>query len=143
MVASNEQIVALYEGGMSVEELCLAMPDLDRTAIKIALESGSKVYREKQAKSGEVFSSDEYDIARQVLAGLMINSESDQVKYRSAKLILDERLGRRDQKGIKHINFNINLVNQQIAEAKLAEKRALEKVIDVDPEHKHLKEIAA
>lgn len=139
-VASEEQLAALYESGMSVEELSQAF-GYEPTAIKVTLERTSKLFRERVADSSEVFSKDEYDTARQVLARLMVTSDSDQVKFRAAKLVMFEKLGRNDQKGLRSVNLNINVLNQHIREVEEAEKRALTKTVEVDPRHAHLKAI--
>ena len=136
----EEQLVSLYEGGMSVDELTAAF-GYETAAVKLALQKGSRVYRERVANDQEVFSKDEYDTARQVLTRLMVTSDSDQVKFRAAKLVMFEKLGRNDQKGLRSVNLNINVLNQHIREVEAAEKRALEKQVTIDPRHEHLKAI--
>jgi hypothetical protein len=141
---SNEQLVALYEGGMTIEELQLSSPDLSIVSIKMALMNGSAEYRKKNAgKKEEMFSDDEYNLARSGILHLAIGAESEQVRFRALTRIIDEKKGRKDIRGLSPFGGNIQILNQFIREAEVAEKRAMAKVIDVAPEHTHLKEIAA
>ncbi len=143
---SNDQVVSLYEsleGNISIEDLVEAFDGAYKpTAIKIALMNGSRTYRDKVKQNQEEFSEDDKEGAKQVLRNLMISADSDMVRLRAACRIYDEKKGRKDIQTAKTMNFSLTLINQQFQEADKAIAAAKAKVIEINPEHKHLKEIA-
>lgn len=144
-VASNLQVVSLYEQGMSPEEIQMACKEdsvpLELEAIKLALYNGSALYRSRVKAQEEDFTDDDYQLSGKILKNLMLSAESDYVKLRAIIRLRDEKKGRLEKKGM-NINFSMTLVNEKLASEK-AIQAAREKVIDIDPKHKHLKEIAA
>jgi hypothetical protein len=136
-------IATLYEEGATVEELKQLFPDLETDAIKLSLMQNSALYRKRVKDNAEVFSSDSFQTAQQVIESFMNSVDNPNLAFRAAKLILDQKLGLRDKKGMKSLNVNIQTINQQIIQAAEIEKRAKERIVDIDPKHAHLKEIAA
>lgn len=145
---SNDQIVALYEssnGTLSIDELCEAFDGKWKpAAIKIALLNGSSLYRQKVKDGEATFDSNDKDTAMSVLRQLMISADSDVVKFRAATLVFDEVTGKRKATTTaKNMNFSVTLINQQMIAAEKAIEIAKSKIVEIDPRHKHLKEISA
>lgn len=137
-------IAQLYDAGdVTIEDLKQMFPDLEVDAIKLSLVQNSILYRQRLKDKGEVFSESAHDRAQQVIEQMMESADCDAVRFRCAKLVLDEKKGLRDVKNLKTINVNIQVINQQMKAAEEAERKAKMKVIDVDERHQHLKEIAA
>lgn len=113
---TNAQIVSAYDNSdISVDELAQAF-DLEIGAVKMALNSGSKKFRENLKTSEEYFDKTDVDFARETMVGLM-QCEIDAVRFKSAKYILDEKKGRNDVKELAHTNINVNLINIQMQRA--------------------------
>lgn len=139
---TNIEIVSLYEnsdGELSIDDICSLMPDLDKGLIRMVLENNSKLYREKHCapapmivdKNLSSFNPDDDQLAHQAIRGLLL-SENPSVALKAAKLIIDEKRGRRDvRSGLRKINFNINLLNTQLEQQKRARELATGEVIDI------------
>lgn len=142
---SAKQIVELYEAsdGLSPEDIVSCCPGLELGAVKLALAQNSKVYREKVKNSEAKFTDDDFSLAHQVMVGLMASSEMDNVKFRAAKFVINENKGRHDVQALSGLNINMNQINVQLADIQRLKEKAMNKVIDIDPEHEKLKEIAA
>ena len=145
MSSADSQIVALYEHEtepMTIEEICQAT-ELDETVVKVALMQGSRKYNEALQKSTEEFSTSDKEMMKMVMKQLAMSSEAPNVRFRAAKYVYEEAKGRNDvRSAVKSVNINVNTFNQTYLEIEAAKRRALEKVVDVNPEHAHLKEIA-
>jgi hypothetical protein len=142
---SNTQIVSLYEssdGKLSIEELHEAFDgEIRPAAIKIALLQGSKLYRQKQKEQDELFTKDDRDLAVSVFRQLAMGADADAVRLRAAQKIFDVSTGRDVAQVAKSGTFNVTLISQHMMEAEDAIKRARGKVIEINPEHKHLQEM--
>lgn len=141
---STQQIVVLYEDiadPMSIEDICAAT-DLDETSVRMALLQGSVKYNKELQNNQAEFPLADKEMAKMVMKQLMMSSESPQVRARMARFIYEESIGRNDTRSLKGANINVTLFNQTLQDVEKAEKIAVGKVIDVDPRHKHLKEIA-
>jgi hypothetical protein len=141
---SNDQIVSIYEsseGKLTPEEIVEAFDNsIPLGAVKIALMNGSNLYRQKVKQNKERFTEEDEELAKTVARQLLIAADSDVVKARMVKLVFDERSGRND-KTAKNLNVSVTLISQQYEMAEKAIQAAKEKAIEVDPKHKHLKEI--
>jgi hypothetical protein len=136
-------IATLYEEGATVEELKQLFPDLELDAIKMSLMQNSALYRKRIKDNNEVFSNDTFQRALQVIESQLESIDNQNLAHRAAKLVIYQRMGLLDKKGMKSLNVNIQTINQQIIQAAEIEKRAKERIVDIDPKHAHLKEIAA
>jgi hypothetical protein len=84
-------------------------------------------------KDPQLFSEDDERTAVLVM-GQLLNHENENIQFRSAKFIINERKGRHDRGNLKNLNINVNLINEQMKRVKEAKQRALSKVIDVPAE---------
>lgn len=145
---SNAQVVAVYEdaqGELSIDELFeIFEGEIPKGVIKLTLMNGSTLFRSKIKKDdSSVWTSEDEEMTRRLLLQLATNADSDIVKFRAITRIRDEAAGRLDVKGmIKTTNISVTLM-QQFAEAEDAIKAAKAKVITVNPEHKHLKQLVS
>lgn len=120
---TNSQIVSAYENSnISVDQLAEVF-DLEIGVVKMALNSGSRKFRQNLKESTEYFDKKDVDFARDAMVGLL-QCEIDAVRFRSAKYILDEKKGRNDVKELSHTNINVNLINVQMQRAIEAADRA-------------------
>lgn len=135
----NTQIVELYENS-DLEPIAIAESlGLEEESVKMVLISNSSKFRKEARKDKTLFTSDEFELAKQRMAQL-IWSEKDNVAYRASKFILYENLGRNDAQTLKNLNINVNLINDQMAAAKKAIEAGKNKVIDIPAEVSHLAE---
>jgi len=142
------QIIKLYEqeeGNITIPELVgLFENRFSETAIKMVLMQGSELYRKLDAegKSG-AFNDDDLARSKAVLRGFMdmVNVEPH-LAFRSAKLIFDEKTGKRGQKNVvQNINVTVQTIHNQLAEAERAEQIAKTKAINIPDQYKELQSI--
>jgi hypothetical protein len=139
---SNDQIISLYEQGMTLEDIHEACDgEIKMAALKLILMQGSKKYRLKLKKEEEDFTQDDKELAMQCFRTIVMNGDCDAVKFRAANKIYDVVTGRDIPATMKGGNFNLTFISQNMLEAEEAIKIAKEKVIDVNPAHKHLMEM--
>lgn len=141
---SNDQIVATYEqsdGVLSIEDMVEAFDgEINASIIKMALMNGSKLFR-KRVKDAEeeIWSKDDDEMTKTVLRNLCIGADSDMVKLRAATRIRDERMGVINTKGMaRTANISVTLM-QHFSEAEKAIEASKAKVIEINPQHEHLK----
>ena len=126
-------ITALYEGGLSVEQIAEDQ-ELDVIAVKAALLQGSAQYRKEMssAPAGEsAFSTTEEELARKVIIDLMQQSDVDNVRFRCAKYIRDDHKGRLDANNVKKLNINVVVFNETLQRARQAKEKGKAKCIDI------------
>ncbi len=135
----NQQIKQLYETG-EMEPLQIAdVLSLDEHSVKMVLISSSPKFRKQAKKNKSLFTDSDMDMAKQKMVGL-IYSEHDNVSFRAAKFIINENSGRHDIKNVQNLNVNINLLNDQLVNAKKAIENGKNKIIDIPSEVSHLAE---
>ena len=135
----NAQITELYESS-EMEPIAIAEAlGLEEESVKMVLISSSSKFRKEAKNNSKLFSSDDFQLAKQRMAQL-IYSEKDNVSYKASKFVIYENLGRNDVQTMKLLNVNVNLINTQMAAAKKAIENGKNKIIDVPSEVKHLAE---
>lgn len=127
-------IAALYEGGLSVEQIAEDQ-ELDVVSVKAALLQGSAQYRKEtagiQAEGGGVFTSSEEELARKTIVELMTCSDVDNVRFRCAKYLRDDHKGRLDLTNVRKLNINVTVFNETIQRAREAKAKGKAKCIDI------------
>lgn len=127
---SNTQIAALYEvEGLDPNTIADAL-GYSVEAVKMALMSGSAKFRRDQKKDDSLFTEDDRKAASEIMKSLMYSEESDNIKFKSARYVLDEMAGRHDVEHKKDMGFNVNIINVHMAKAEEAIKAALAKPIN-------------
>lgn len=135
----NAQIKELYENG-DMEPIQIAeVLQLDENSVKMVLLGSSTKFRKAAKENKGLFTDDDFTQAKQKMAGLLY-SEHDNVSFRAAKFILNENMGRHDIRNVQNLNINVNILNEQILNAKKAIEKGKNKIIDVPSEIAHLKE---
>lgn len=137
MTALNRQIVVAFEEeNLTVEEIAENFGEdgvpLEVAAVKAALMQSSSKFRKlaKAEISGEekepeyAFTDFEAIDARGVMANLMRYSDDENIQFKAAKYILDDKKGRLDAiKNLPGMNFNVLMVNDQMKKAIAARER--------------------
>jgi len=135
----NAQIVELYENS-DMEPIAIAEAlNLEEESVKTILISSSSKFRKAYKENKNLFTDDEFILAKQRIAQL-IWSDRDNVAFRAAKFIVNENLGRNSVKNIQNLNINVSLINDQMRMAKKAIQEGKDKVIEVPSEISHLAE---
>lgn len=128
MTATNQDIVSLYEQGLSIDEIACEL-GWEREAVKAILLVNSKLYKEQcQTQEGaeQEITDDEYKEILKAYKQLAIYSDVDSVRERALRNLINERKGRNNIQGLlKGTNFNITLINAHIKNAKEEFKRML------------------
>lgn len=132
LTALNQSIVTAYETcGATLEEIATTFPDIELLAIKATLLQFSPKYRDdvkKAAKSESPDSAHEFTDtdaveALSVMRRLMHEAEDQNLQYRCAKYIRDDKKGRLDvMNGLRSLNVNVAIFNQRLKEAKAAKE---------------------
>lgn len=129
------QIVALYENeGLTPEQIQMAMPELEKEAIVLALTNSSTKFRKQLKKTPNLFGDETMEMAKMVMADLLM-AENEGVKYKAASFIINENLGRNAlASNIKDCNIfaNVNIFNEQLQRALAAKDKAIKQIIDVE-----------
>lgn len=128
-------ITALYEGGLSVEQIATDQ-ELEVVSVKAALLQGSAQYRKEIAQvqdegGGSVFTSSEEELARKTIVELMTCSDVDNVRFRCARYLRDDHKGRLDVNKINKLNINVTVFNETLQRARQAKERGRAKCIDI------------
>ena len=135
----NAQILELYENG-EMDTISIAeVLSLDEQMVKMVLISSSPKFRSNAKKHKGLFTEDDFEYAKRRMVGL-IYSEHDNVSFRAAKFVINENSGRHDVKHIQNLNVNINLLNEQMQNAKKALENGKNKIIEIPAEIEHLSE---
>jgi hypothetical protein len=129
---TNQQIVTLYENsGLSLEELSQVF-SMEAETIKLALVQGSAKYREELKKDPALFNDGDLQSAVMTMTQLLTAEEAG-VKFRAAKFIINEKMGRHNIKNVQQLNINVNLFNNQLKKAKEAINKS-KGIVDVHSE---------
>src|SRR6266699_3619749 len=103
----NCQIRELYEtGNMEPIQIAEAL-SLDENSVKMVLISSSSKFRKEVKENKTLFSTEDFNLARQKMAGLIF-SELDNVAFRASRFIINENLGRNDIQQMKLLNINVS-----------------------------------
>src|SRR5438552_6917279 len=92
---------------------------LDENSVKMVLISSSSKFRKEAKENKTLFSTDDFNLAKQKMAGLIF-SDHDNVAFRASRFIINENLGRNDIQQVKLLNINVNLLNDQLVNMKKA-----------------------
>lgn len=135
----NAQVKELYETG-NLDPIQIAeVLSLDEHSVKMVLISNSSAFRKAMKADKTLFTSSDLAKAKDRMSELMY-SESDGVSFRASKFVINEAKGRHDVRSIQNVNINVNILNEQIANAKKAIDNAKNKIIDIPAEVSHLAE---
>lgn len=128
MTGEVAQIVKSYEN------LHLSLEDIAKDSgfpvdeIKSVLLQYSVLYR-KEMKAGNNFkdyTDEEALAAKHAIVSIMQSTDDDNLKFRAAKLIRDDKLGRKDiAKNMKGLNVNVFLFNEQMKRARISSERTI------------------
>lgn len=126
---NNHQIISLYEQGLEIETIA-QLAQLEVETIKLLLISESSKYR-KEVKEGKAsFGDEDMEAAVSTMSSIMKHAENEGVRFRAAKFIYNEKLGRNNLNDLKNLNVNVNMINIQMEKAKEALRRGKEKIIE-------------
>ena len=139
MTAEHTQIVKAYEdlhlGPLDIAE----QRDLPILEVKMVLAQFSSKYRkdvgdDKDGKKQLDFTDSQLEEANQVIHRLM-NSEDENIQYRCARYIRDDKKGRKDGlKNLKKLNINVSLFNEQTMKNALRSIAASKQLNDAGPQ---------
>ncbi len=129
LTAQNTNIVTAYETlGLTIEEIATEF-DLEPVAVKATLMQFCPKYRIdlKDKESGDNdkldFADTELKAANEAIVHLMRHSEDENLIFRAAKYVRDDKKGRLDMiKGIGKLNVNVALFNQHLIAATKAKE---------------------
>ena len=145
MTAVNRAIlVAFEELGMTPEQIA-QQEDVDIAAVKAILMQFSSMYR-KECKQDDTlnFTDDELVRANQVIINLMQYSEDENLRFRAAQYVRNDKKGRLDVvQQMAGLNVNVLQFNDQMQRALAAMQRAKGEIADkpaIDVEAKELVE---
>lgn len=130
MTAEMAIILKQYdEHNMSIEDIVAeADGEYEVESVKAVLAQYSAKYRAAvrgNEKSIEDFSQDEGDMAKQAIASIMMSTDDDYLKFRTAKYIRDDKKGRLDVDKMGKLNIDIMTFNIHIKQAKQARERTM------------------
>ena len=121
---ANQQVITLYDLGMSPEEIAGDM-QLDVVAVKAALLQGSPKFRALAKEEPNLaFSLDEQELAKRVIADIATGSDDDYLRLRAARYIHDDSKGRLDPVGAQNLKINVAIFNQFLEKSEEAIKLA-------------------
>ena len=89
---------------------------MNLVAIKSVLYQCSGMYREQLKENKTLdFTDEQLDEANVIIANVMRYSDDDNLRFRAAKFLRDDKKGRRDKmNGFKQLNINITQINQHL-----------------------------
>ena len=126
--------VAYEEEGMSPEEIA-SDRGLDVAAVKAGLMQVSAKYRkdcgkEDAEKDDLNFSDDHLRRVNEVIYDLALSAEDDHLRFKAATYIRDDKKGRKEiAKGMSGNNFNILMLNEQLAKVREVGDRIKKKLL--------------
>jgi hypothetical protein len=139
MTAANQQIISAYEDlGMTPDEIAQDQ-DLDVAAVKSVLIQFSTAFRKDVKKDDALdFTEDQVRRATDVILHLAQYSEDENIRFRAARYIRDDKKGRLDViKSMTGLNINVLTINEQMKRAIDAVNKS-KGIIDVDTQTKLL-----
>lgn len=130
MTAINEQIVSAFEELEMTPEQIAQDQDLDVTAVKSVLLQFSAKYRgvcRANPESPLNFTEDEAVRARKVIVELMDYAEDENLRFRAACRVQDDRKGRLDgPKLMQGLNINVLQINERFKKAMEAVRQTID-----------------
>jgi hypothetical protein len=133
VTAANQQIISAYEQlGMSPDEIAQDQ-DLDVAAVKSVLIQFSTVFR-KDLKIDESldFTEEQVKRATDVILHLAQYSDDENLRFRAARYIRDDKKGRLDVvQQMTGLNINVITINEQMRKALEAVNKSKE-IVDVE-----------
>lgn len=128
---ANQQIVAAYETcNLTVEQIAENF-EMNETAVKATLISGSPKYRRamREAEAGESLdvSSEETKAMLDIIKGIAHEQRTSMpgVALRAAQFVFNEGKGRNNLQGLNTTNLNVIVVNQKLQGMKAARERVM------------------
>ena len=111
---------------MSPEEIA-EQEDIDITSIKAILMQFSSIYRKSCKVDDSLnFTEDELVRSNQVIASLMQYAEDENLRFRAAKYIRDDKKGRLDApSALAGLNVNVLMFDERLKKALEAKNRSL------------------
>lgn len=133
MTASNQQVVTCYdELSMTIEEIAAEM-QWEPTAVKMILAQSSPKFRaELGTKPKDGWTDEELERVDEVIFNLAVYGEDENLQFKAARYIRDDKKGRLDPKNLKSLNINITQVNVRMEKARIAMQRARESKVLVE-----------
>ena len=130
MTAATYSIVQAFEELAMTPEEIAEDQEVELASVKAILMQNSSKYRKTCKKDADFcFTDDEGIAAKQVIANLMRYSDDENLRFRAAKYLLDDKKGRLDiVKEQTGLNINILQFNQHMKEALEAVKRSKEQL---------------
>lgn len=150
MSGGDQQVVALYELNAMSPEMIAEVLGYDVLAVKSALASHSRIYRESfkqevllargassldiqqatnDSQEGEIVNNEQFQQLKQAAINIALSSDDNvgaATRARMIKFLLNEKKGRNDVRGqVKNIHTNVILINQGLQQAKEAIRRSL------------------
>lgn len=151
MSGGDQQVVALYELNAMSPEMIAEVLGYDVLAVKSALSTHSRIYREaikqevllaggsnnlidiqqvtNDSQEGEIVNNEQFQQLKQAAINIALSSDDNvgaATKARMIKFLLNEKKGRNDVRGqVKNIHTNVILINQGLQQAKEAIRKSL------------------
>jgi len=128
MSAEISGIISAYTEGLTPEQIAEDR-DLDIVAVKACLMQNSAQYRKDCGKEDEAednlnFSNEELRRANEVIFGLAIAAESEELRFKAATYVRDDKKGRKEVvKAVAGQQFNIMMINEKMAQVRDAANR--------------------
>jgi hypothetical protein len=134
----NAQIVHAFETlGLGIGEICTLLGH-ESEAVKLVLATHSKVYRDMHKPSSEnvlpaneLFTADDAKAAAGIISNLLY-ADSESVRLRAARYVVDEHKGRHDVDKFKGLNINVAFFNERLKKAREAKAIALGHALSSD-----------
>ena len=134
MTAASEQIIYSFEELEMTPEQIAQDQELDVTAVKSVLMQFSTKYRgicRNQPESPLNFTEDEAVRARKVIVELMDFAEDENLRFRAACRVHDDKKGRLDgPKLMNGLNINVLQINERFKRAMEVINKPEQKVIE-------------
>jgi len=125
MSGEVQQILNLYEKlNLSLEDIAEDR-DISLTEVKAVLMQYSSIYRGaiKEDKTLD-FTDSELELANKAIAEIMLSTDDENIKFRAAKYIRQDKKGRLDAaKNMRGLNINVFTFNDQMKRAQMSLER--------------------
>lgn len=133
MTAQLQIILKQYnEHNMSIEDIVAESEgEYEVESVKAVLAQYSAKYRAAirgDKNSNEDFSQDEGEMAKQTIASIMMSTDDDYLKFRTAKYIRDDKKGRLDVDKMNGLKIDVMTFNFHIKQVKEARERTMKMV---------------
>lgn len=137
MTAQLQIILKQYdEHNMSIEDIVNESEgEYEVESVKAVLAQYSAKYRAAvrgDKGNGEDFTQDEGEMAKQTIARIMLSTDDDYLKFRTAKYIRDDKKGRLDVDKMNGLKIDVMTFNFHIKQVKEARERTM-KMVKCEP----------